>query len=392
MPRAKRRRQGAAAAASSSSAARGSPTGDSRTSADLIKKVRRALQRRAKDPNSIGLRATRAGAGDAASSAATDSPTLTGVWRFLNRSKIIPQPFHYTRASPRVGEYPGDQKSGPEIWHPACTPTSHVNVSSSPSPPDGDPDLTRTMADGIGELEDEQASTLHPAFFGRIGGSLTAREYNFRHDSPAIIAADEEAATKSLTMVVPSKSARVLSAREKQICAAYEGKWTGSFVLPVRKNTVLQINETFELRGVGPCVVQEYRPKKRKVARGKGSTMAKSAPDHVSGHPMSQSKKSAGDQQLSINGDTGAELLSSALAHAMHRRSVPVLGRGRNEYGCFTLSGRLYLDNLDGGDEVIRDADSRRGANRFHQMQQNWGSPRMKDCETVREHHEGRVS
>ena len=45
----------------------------------------------------------------------------------------------------------------------------------------------------------------------------------------------------------------------------------------------------------------------------------------------------------------------------MHRRS-PVLGRGRNEYGCFTLSGRLYLDNLDGGDEVIRDADSRRGA------------------------------
>ena len=177
------------------------------------------------------------------------------------------------------------------------------------------------MADGIGELEDEQASTLHPAFFGRIGGSLTAREYNFRHDSPAIIAADEEAATKSLTMVVPSKSARVLSAREKQICAAYEGKWTGSFVLPVRKNTVLQINETFELRcGVGPCVVQEYRPKKRKVARGKGSTMAKSAPDHVSGHPMSQSKNLLAISNCPLMEIPVQNCSHPALAHAMHRR------------------------------------------------------------------------
>jgi len=116
---------------------------------EWIQDLRMRIHRRTQDPNSIGIHAAYDG-----------SNKLEGSWRFLNRSKILPQPFSYTQ-TPKGDSIP-TASDGPTKWHPTCGVNGVDRWKS------------RGLSDGLGCSDEEDTSLLHPVLFGSVGGSNKA--------------------------------------------------------------------------------------------------------------------------------------------------------------------------------------------------------------------------
>jgi hypothetical protein len=266
------------------------------SSEEWLQDLRMRIHRRIQDPNSIGIKATHSISNNTNNkSSATSSPSLQGTWRFLNRSKILPQPFKYTHVT--TTDLPSSS-DGPNKWHPVCG----VNGR--------DKRISRGLSDGLGCADEEDTALMHPILFGSIGSSKSSKQYHHSTQGKAVDGSD-------------------LTTKELEICQQFEGTWKGGFTLPVSREHTAHVKEIFTLKiGVGPGLVALTR-KKAGTGRRKGP-----------------------------NTTAAQAILRAAYEIKKGRRAVPVLGRGKNEYGCFTLSGRLFLDSIEGipGAESITDS------------------------------------
>ena len=257
----------------------------------MVNELRQRIHRKTQDANSIGIVASASSSTTTTTSTTTStappSTTLEGKWKFLNRSKIAAQTFHYTRVHTTVPiPKPTD---GPEKWHPVCGLTQETDQWQS-----------RGFTDGLGCAEEEDPSMLHPTLFGSLGGSDKAQRYNYSYNNTCCV------------------DGSPLTAAEECLCQQFEGKWKGGFALPVSREHTAQVKETFTIRvGIGPGLVSLTR---KKVGGGRRKNPV-TTPTQIANLALLDIKK--------------------------NRRAVSVLGRGRNEYGCFTLSGRLFLDTVE---------------------------------------------
>jgi hypothetical protein len=291
MPRKKRGRSGSPAQASP---ANGPLSGEA-----MMNDLRQRIHRRRKDPNSIGIIACyQKGSGSSSSSSSSSSKSesasdsgshLVGKWRYLNRSKIVPQSFNYTKVENHDDNNTPTPKDGPRSWHPVCGTTTDMWQG-------------RGLTDGLGCADEEDPAVLHPSLFGSLGGSSKAQRYHYDHENTCV-------------------DGSPLTEAELTICKQFEGTWKGGFILPMSKAYAPLVSEIYTLRCcIGPGLISLTR-KKAGAGRKKGTT----------------------DAQI-------AKL--EALEVKKKRRAVSVLGRGFNEYGSFTLIGRLYLDTIEGsGDD-----------------------------------------